>query len=107
VKHSEFMTLEAFGLNTSAANEQFLVVIEYPDKTCTSANLVQNDCKVRQVIEVRQNVAWSEPAPILVYIGVDVQRGGIVTSTDEVRVVARGRAFIVVSNIRKCYIRPF
>jgi hypothetical protein len=30
-----------------------------------------------------------------------------VTSTDEVRVVARGRAFIVVSNIRKCYIRPF
>lgn len=83
-------------------------MIEYPDKTFSSANLVQSDhCKVRQVIEVRQNVAWSEPAPILVYIGVEVQRGGIVTSSDDVRAVALGRAFVVVSNIRKCYIRPF
>ena len=28
---------------------------------------------VAQTIEIRQNVAWSEPGPILIYIGVEVQ----------------------------------
>ncbi len=62
---------------------------------------------VNQVVELRQNVAWSEPGPIVMYIGIAVQN---TVASDEVRVLRLKNeisSFVVVSNIKKCYIKPF
>lgn len=107
-KHSEFMQFKALSLHAEA-DEQYKVVIEYPDKSSSIVNLNHecgNDiCCISQTIEIRQNIAWSEAGSILIYIGVQVQNS---MSTSEVRVVqgSKKQAFLVVSNIRKCFIKP-
>lgn len=104
-KHSEFLTLTANGVH-SLATEQFKVVVEYPDGSSSLVNLQHSDssdCSVRQTIEVQQSVAWSEPGPVKIYIGMEV-RGGV--ESEDVRLL-KGQPFLVVSNIRTIYIRPF
>ena len=49
-------------------------------------------------------MAWSEPGPIMIYIGLEVPNN---FATEEVRILSKTQmAVVVVSNIRKCFIKP-
>jgi len=55
-KHSEFMKLKAHGLHKQGTQEQYKVIVEYPDGSSSVINLQHggaSNSPIEQVIEVR------------------------------------------------------